>query len=98
MARFDLNTNERQQKPITPLFSGVVEGTGQLAVSISSPVTGWFVDDLPPWLIVLAPFQLIDLPFSFIADFFYIPSDITFIKKLKERQVQVDRSNRADGK
>ena len=91
MARFDWNTNERQQKPITPVFSGVVEGTGQLAVTLSSPVTGWFVDDIPPWVIVLAPFQIVDLPFSLIADFFYIPSDLKYRSSLstaKERSVR----------
>jgi uncharacterized protein YceK len=84
MARFDINTNERQQKPITPVLSGVVEGTGQLAITLSSPITGWFIDDIPPWIIVLAPFQIIDLPFSLVADVFYIPSDIKFMIEYKK--------------
>ena len=94
MARFDWNTNERQQKPITPVFSGVVEGTGQLAVSLSSPITGWFVDDIPPWIIVVAPLQAIDLPFSLIADVFYIPSDIRFMREYNERDKAEENENK----
>ena len=86
MARFDWNTNQRQQKPITPFFSGVTEGSMQCGALLSSPVSAWYLDDIEPWMFVLAPFFVVDLPFSLGADIYYIPSDIIFIRKNKEKQ------------
>lgn len=81
MARYNVNTNTRQDDPITPFFSGTVVDIGGAGKALISPVQSTYDEKTPAWLLFTLPLFLIDLPASFIADIFLIPSDIMYINK-----------------
>jgi uncharacterized protein YceK len=65
----------RDDFPI-PIYLGTVTDIGMAGVALSSPVS-WAWSDTPWWMIVTTPLFLVDLPLSFVADTFCLPSDIS---------------------
>ena len=76
MAHNDYMTGESQEPPI-PVYPGTVMDCGGIVVGVTAPVVAPFSEEIAVWHVVFAPLALIDLPFSFVMDTLYLPSDIT---------------------
>lgn len=89
----DINTN--RQTLYTPLFSGTCWDAVACGKCLAAPVLGWNEDyEVPPWGVFFAPFPLLDLPLSFVADICLIGHDIRVGRELKARNPNMLESER----
>ena len=78
VSRHDWNTNTRQ-RGTTAYFAGTVDDSIQIGKGIAAP----FRKDCDWIHSVTIPLFLLDLPFSFVADILWIPSDFMFQRRSK---------------
>jgi uncharacterized protein YceK len=79
--------NERN----TRVFPGVVLDGKGLYYTLSSPVSWMWRDDVPPWAVLAAPLFIVDLPFSLVADCFYLPSDLDDVRTVREAAIESEK-------
>jgi uncharacterized protein YceK len=79
--------NTGGERLFTPLFSGTCFDGAALGWCLASPVLGWSDSyGIPPWGILLAPFAVIDMPFSFLVDLCLIKHDLDLGREERARE------------
>lgn len=75
VGHYDYMTAERGNEP-TAYYPGVVTDCAGIGLALSAPFMAPFYKDRHIYEIIVLPLALIDLPFSFVLDTLFLPSDI----------------------